>query len=93
LVGHFKKAKGGFTQIFVAVDKFRKWVEAKPTASITMAKLVEFVKEIMYRLASQATLSPIMGLSLLRGSSRTFVQTQALKSTTPQCHTRRAMVR
>jgi hypothetical protein len=49
LVGSFKKAKGGFTFIFVAVDKLTKWVEAKPTASVTAAKEVEFVKETMYR--------------------------------------------
>jgi transposase InsO family protein len=49
LVGPFKKSKGGFTYIFIAVDKFRKWVEVKPVASITAAKAVEFVREIMYR--------------------------------------------
>jgi transposase InsO family protein len=49
LVGLFKKAKGGFTHIFVAVDKFTKWIEVKPVASITAAKAVEFIKEIMYR--------------------------------------------
>jgi transposase InsO family protein len=49
LVGPFKKAKGGFTHIFFAADKFMKWVEAKPAASITAAKPVEFIKEIMYR--------------------------------------------
>jgi hypothetical protein len=49
LVGPFKKAKGGFTHIFVAVDKFTKWIEIKPVTSITVAKVVEFTKEIMYR--------------------------------------------
>jgi hypothetical protein len=49
LVGAFKKAKGGFTHIFVAVDKFMKWIEVKPAASITAAKVVEFIKEITYR--------------------------------------------
>jgi hypothetical protein len=49
LVGPFKKAKGGFTHIFVAMDKFRKWIEVKPITSITVAKMVEFIKEIMYR--------------------------------------------
>jgi hypothetical protein len=47
LVGSFKKAKGGFTHIFVAVDKFTKWIEVKQAASITVAKAVEFIKEIM----------------------------------------------
>jgi hypothetical protein len=47
LVGPFKKDKGVFTHIFIAVDKFTKWVEAKPAASITAAKAVAFVREIM----------------------------------------------
>jgi hypothetical protein len=47
LVGSFKKAKGGFTHIFVAVDKFTKWIEVKQAASIIVAKAVEFIKEIM----------------------------------------------
>jgi transposase InsO family protein len=49
MVGPFKKAKGGFTHIFIAVDKFTKWIEVKPATSITAAKVVEFIKEIIYR--------------------------------------------
>jgi hypothetical protein len=49
LVGPFKKAKGGFTHIFIAVDKFPKWFKVKPAASIIAAKAIEFVRDIMYR--------------------------------------------
>jgi transposase InsO family protein len=49
LVCPFKKAKGGFTHIFIIVDKFTKWIEVKHVASITATKAVEFIKEIMYR--------------------------------------------
>jgi transposase InsO family protein len=49
LVGPFKKAKCGFTHIFVIVDKFIKCIQVKLAASITTAKAVEFIKEIMYR--------------------------------------------
>jgi hypothetical protein len=49
LVGPLKKAKGGFTHIFVTVDKFIKWIKVKPTASITVSKAVEFIREIMYK--------------------------------------------
>jgi transposase InsO family protein len=49
LVGPFKKAKCGFTHIFVAIDKFTKWIEVKPAASITAAKAMKFIKEIMYQ--------------------------------------------
>jgi transposase InsO family protein len=45
LVGPFKKAKGGFTHIFITVEKFTKWVEVKPAASITAAKAAELIKE------------------------------------------------
>jgi transposase InsO family protein len=49
LVGPFKKAKGGFTHIFIAIDKFTKWIEVKPITSITAVKVVEFIKGIMYK--------------------------------------------
>jgi hypothetical protein len=39
---------GGFTHIFVVVEKFTKWIKVKPAPSITMAKVVEFIREIMY---------------------------------------------
>jgi hypothetical protein len=45
----FKNSKGGFTHIFVAVDKFTKWIKVKLAASITAAKALEFIKEFMYR--------------------------------------------
>jgi hypothetical protein len=37
-------AKGGFTHIFIAVDKFIKWITVKPTAFIIVAMEVEFTK-------------------------------------------------
>jgi hypothetical protein len=43
------RAKGGLTHIFIAMDKFTMWIKVKPDASITAAKAVEFIKEIMYR--------------------------------------------
>jgi hypothetical protein len=49
LVAPFKKAKCGFTHIFIAVDKFTKWFKVKPAASVIAVKVVEFNREIMYR--------------------------------------------
>jgi hypothetical protein len=39
----FKKAQGGYTHILVVIDKFTKWKEYKPIASLTSAKAVEFI--------------------------------------------------
>jgi transposase InsO family protein len=49
MIGSFKKAQGGYTHILVAIDKFTKWIEYKPIASLTSAKRVEIIQEIMFR--------------------------------------------
>ena len=56
MVGPFRPAKGGFTHIFLAVDKFTKWIEAKPVASIMAAKTVEFISEIILRFGVMNTI-------------------------------------
>ena len=49
MIGAFKKAQGGYTHILVAINKFTKWIESKPIASLTSAKAVEFIQEIIFR--------------------------------------------
>jgi transposase InsO family protein len=49
MIGPFKKAQGGYTHILVVIDKFTKWVEYKPITSLSSAKAVEFIQEIMFR--------------------------------------------
>jgi ribonuclease HI len=49
LIGPFKKAQGGYTHVLVAIDKFTKWIEYKPIASLTSAKVVEFIQDIIFR--------------------------------------------
>jgi transposase InsO family protein len=50
MIGPFKKAQGGYTHVLVAIDKFTKWIEYKPIASLTSAKAVEFIQDIIFRL-------------------------------------------
>ena len=38
MVGPLKKGLGGFTHLLVAVDKFTKWIEAKPITNIRSEK-------------------------------------------------------
>jgi hypothetical protein len=35
--------------VFVAIDKFTKWIEYKSVASLTSAKAVEFMQDIIFR--------------------------------------------
>jgi hypothetical protein len=49
MIGPFKKAQDGYTHILVAIHKFTKWIEYKPIATLTSAKAVEFIQEIIFR--------------------------------------------
>jgi hypothetical protein len=48
LLGSFMKAPKGLTHLLVAVDKFNKWVEAKPLAKIGSRQAVDFIQEIIF---------------------------------------------
>nr|AAR96234.1 putative polyprotein [Oryza sativa Japonica Group]ABF96264.1 retrotransposon protein, putative, Ty3-gypsy subclass [Oryza sativa Japonica Group] len=49
MVGPFKKAVGGYTHLFVAIDKFSKWIEAKPVVTITADNAPDFFINIVHR--------------------------------------------
>ena len=49
IVGPLQRALGGFTHLFIAIDKFTKWIEAKPVTTITAAKAKEFFQGIVVR--------------------------------------------
>ena len=49
MVGPLKKAPGGFNYLLVAVDKFTKWIEAKPITNIHSEQAVKLFLDIIYR--------------------------------------------
>jgi hypothetical protein len=48
-VGPLKRTEGGFEYIFVAIDKFTKWIEYKPLVKYSAVKAVKFIQDIMHR--------------------------------------------
>jgi transposase InsO family protein len=78
-VGPFKKAKGGFTHIFVAVDKFTKWVKLKPVASSTAAKAVEFIREILYRFGVPNNIITDNGIQFIAREFKDFCADSGIK--------------
>ena len=48
-MGPLKTAVGGYNHIFVAIDKFTKWIEVKSVTATTTAKAAEFIEEISHR--------------------------------------------
>ena len=49
LVGPLQKAPEGFTHLLVAVDKFSKWIEARPIGKIKSEQAVLFFTDIVFR--------------------------------------------
>ena len=49
LVGPLQKAPGGYTHLLVAIDKFSKWIEARPITRIKSEQVVPFFTNIIYR--------------------------------------------
>jgi hypothetical protein len=50
MVGPFKKAKGGFTHIFHSGGQIHQMDRSKAAASITATKVMEFIREMMYKI-------------------------------------------
>ena len=49
LVGALKKAPGGYTHLLVTIDKFKKWIEARPISVIISEQAVLFFLDIIHR--------------------------------------------
>ena len=49
MVGPLRRTSGGMTHLLVAVDKFTKWIEAKPIRKLDGPTAVKFFMSIIYR--------------------------------------------
>ena len=49
LVGPLKKVPEGFTHLLVTIDKFTKWIEARPISMIKSEQAVLFFFDIIHR--------------------------------------------
>ena len=49
MVGPLRTGRSGFTQVLVVVDKFAKWIEAKPIKSHEASTVVSFIRELTFR--------------------------------------------
>ena len=64
-MGTLKMAVGGYNHIFVAVDKFTKWIEVKPVTATTAAKAAEFIEEISLRFGVPNRIITDLGASFM----------------------------
>jgi hypothetical protein len=91
MIGPFKKAQGVYTHILVAIDKFTKWIEYKPIASLTLAKAVEFIQETMFMFGIPNNIIPTWDLISPARNSLTSASRGASRSSMHQWHTQELM--
>jgi transposase InsO family protein len=48
MVGPLRQAPVGFTHLLVEVDKFSKWIEARPIVNVCSEEAVSFFTDIIY---------------------------------------------
>ena len=49
MVGPLRTGRSGFTHVLVAVDKFTKWIEAKPIKNLEASTAANFIRELTFR--------------------------------------------
>jgi hypothetical protein len=79
MIGPFKKAQGGYTHILVATDKFTKWIEYKPITSLTSAKAMEFIQEIMFRFGIPNNIITDMGSNFTSSEFFEFCEQRSIQ--------------
>ncbi|XP_015697672.1 uncharacterized protein LOC102700382 [Oryza brachyantha] len=71
--------KGGFTHLFVAIDKFTKWIEAKPVATIDSAHVKDFIQNIIYRFGISNRIMTDNGRQFIFGVFQNFCKERGIK--------------
>nr|AAT75246.1 putative gag-pol precursor [Oryza sativa Japonica Group] len=79
MVGPFKRAVGGYTHLFVAIDKFSKWIEAKPVITITADKARDFFINIVHRFGVPNRIITDNGTQFTGGAFQDFCEDFSIK--------------
>jgi hypothetical protein len=67
MVGPFKTAPGGLTHLLVAVDKFTKWIKAKPIKKLDGSSTIKFFNEIITRYGVPRSIITDNGTNFAKG--------------------------
>src|SRR4051812_34079585 len=49
MVGPLRMGRSGFMHVLVAVDKFTKWIEAKPIKNLDACTAISFIRKLIFR--------------------------------------------
>ena len=80
MVGPLRKSSpGGHTFLLVAVDKFTKWIEAKPVTNAGATAALNFVKSIVFRFGVPHSIITDNGSNFIADEVQTYCEQQGIK--------------
>ena len=79
MVGPFKTAPGGLTHVLVAVDKFTKWIEAKPIKKLNGPTAVTFIADITVRYGIPHSIITDNSTNFAKGALARFCAMQCIR--------------
>ena len=72
MVGKFVTSQQGHTHMLVAIDKFTKWIEAKPIKKCDGKIAVKFIRELIYRYGYPHSIITDNGSNFAQGDMADF---------------------
>jgi transposase InsO family protein len=79
MVGPFKTAPRGLTHLLVAVDKFTKWIEAKPINKLDGSSTIKFFNEIIVRYGIPHNIITDNGTNFAKGVFTDFCSQKGIR--------------
>src|SRR3954468_3315449 len=79
MVGPFKKARGGLTHLLVAVDKFTKWIDARPIKKLDGPTTVRFIADIATRYGLPHSIIIDNGTNFAKGAVARYASKQGIR--------------
>ena len=79
MVGPLRTRRSGFTHGLVAVDKFTKWIEAKPIKNLEASTVVSFIRELIFRYGVPHSIITDNGSNFDSDEFRTFCASQGTR--------------
>ena len=81
MVGPLRTGRSGFTHLLVAVDKFTKWIEAKPIKNHESSTAVSFITELTFRYGVPHSIIIDNGSNMIQMSTELSALPKVLGST------------
>src|SRR3954466_5743255 len=79
MVGPFKTARWGMAHLLVAVDKFTKWIEARPIKKLDGSTVVKFIVDIIVRYGVPNNIITDNGTNFAKGALAQYASQSGIR--------------